>query len=170
MEILPGKYRHFKGGLYEVISMARHSEIGEEMVVYRALYGDGGWWVRPAAMWNETVRRDGVTYRRFTRIEDPEPTDGYAVPGEHTSVNSAVHPTKGSAPTEIGTSAEENTTIGAHVPAGEHTSANPAVHPTEEGAPTETDKPTGMNTATKTDASAEKNAPTGAHIPAGGQS
>lgn len=170
MEILPGKYRHFKGGLYEVISMARHSESGEEMVVYRALYGDGGWWVRPAAMWNETVRRDGVTYRRFTRIEDPEPTDGYAVPGEHTSVNLAVHPTKGSAPTETGTPTGENTTTGAHVPAGEHTSANPAVHPTEEGAPTETDKPTGMNTATKTGTPTGENTTTGAHISAGGQS
>lgn len=170
MEILPGKYRHFKGGLYEVISMARHSESGEEMVVYRALYGDGGWWVRPAAMWNETVRRDGVTYRRFTRIEDPEPTDGYAVLGEHASVNSAVHSTKGSAPTETGTPTGENTTTGAHVSAGEHTSANPAVHPTEESAPAETDASVEKNTATETDASAEKNAPTGAHIPAGGQS
>ena len=47
MQILPGKYRHFKGGLYEVIGVARHSETLEEMVVYRALYGDGGLWVRP---------------------------------------------------------------------------------------------------------------------------
>ena len=70
MEILPGKYRHFKGGLYEVIGMARHSETLEEMVVYRALYGEGGLWVRPAAMWNETVARGGVTYRRFTPVEE----------------------------------------------------------------------------------------------------
>ena len=55
MEIRPGKYRHFKGGLYEVIGTARHSETGEEMVVYRALYGERGLWVRPARMWNETV-------------------------------------------------------------------------------------------------------------------
>ncbi len=68
MKILPGKYRHFKGGLYEVIGVAHHSETLEEMVVYRALYGEGGLWVRPAAMWNETVTRDGVSYRRFTPV------------------------------------------------------------------------------------------------------
>lgn len=66
--IRPGKYRHFKGGEYEVLCTARHSETGEEMVVYRALYGDGQVWVRPASMWNEVVLRDGTEYRRFTRI------------------------------------------------------------------------------------------------------
>ena len=65
-----GKYRHFKGGEYEVLGVARHSETEEEMVVYRALYGDGGLWVRPAAMWNETVDRDGKTYQRFIYIEE----------------------------------------------------------------------------------------------------
>ena len=69
-EIKLGKYRHFKGNEYEVIGIARHSETLEEMVVYRALYGDGGLWVRPAAMWQETVTRDGVTYPRFTYIGD----------------------------------------------------------------------------------------------------
>ena len=69
MEIRPGKYRHFKGGLYEVIGIARHSETGEEMVVYRALYGERGLWVRPARMWNETVERGGLSYRRFTPVE-----------------------------------------------------------------------------------------------------
>ena len=54
MEIKPGKYRHFKGNLYEVIGVASHSETLEPMVVYRALYGEGGLWVRPAAMWSET--------------------------------------------------------------------------------------------------------------------
>ena len=68
MEIKMGKYRHFKGMEYEVIGVAKHSETLEEMVVYRALYGDGGLWVRPAAMWNETVERDGKTYQRFTYI------------------------------------------------------------------------------------------------------
>ena len=63
-----GRYRHFKGKPYEVIGIARHSETEEPMVVYRALYGEGGIWVRPARMWNETVTRDGVTYKRFTRI------------------------------------------------------------------------------------------------------
>lgn len=70
MEIKPGKYRHFKGMEYEVLYLARHSETEEEMVVYRALYGDGGVWVRPASMWLETVERDGKTYQRFTKIED----------------------------------------------------------------------------------------------------
>ena len=65
-----GKYRHFKGGEYEVLGVARHSETEEEMVVYRALYGDSGLWVRPAAMWNETVERDGKTYQRFIYMEE----------------------------------------------------------------------------------------------------
>ena len=67
-EIKIGKYRHFKGNEYEVLYIAKHSETLEEMVVYRALYGDGGVWVRPAAMWNEAVTRDGETVRRFTYI------------------------------------------------------------------------------------------------------
>lgn len=50
--------------------MARHSEAMEEIVVYRALFGERGIWVRPASMWNEIVECDGKTYRRFTRIED----------------------------------------------------------------------------------------------------
>ena len=66
--VRPGRYRHFKGTEYEVVGVARHSETLEEMVVYRALYGDGGLWVRPAAMWNEIVERDGKTYRRFTYL------------------------------------------------------------------------------------------------------
>ena len=70
MEIVPGKYRHFKGKEYEVLCLARHSETEEEMVVYRALYGDFGVWVRPASVWLETVERDGKTYQRFTKIED----------------------------------------------------------------------------------------------------
>lgn len=67
-EIKIGKYRHFKGNEYEVIAIAKHSETTENYVVYKALYGDGGMWVRPASMWNETVDRDGVTYKRFTYI------------------------------------------------------------------------------------------------------
>lgn len=68
MEIRKGKYRHFKGNEYEVIGTARHSETLEEMVVYKTLYGEGGLWVRPASMWNETVERDGKTYQRFEFI------------------------------------------------------------------------------------------------------
>ena len=61
-----GKYRHFKGGEYEVLGFAFHSETQEEMVIYRALYGEGRIWVRPKTMWNDNVERNGVTYRRFT--------------------------------------------------------------------------------------------------------
>lgn len=68
--VRPGRYRHFKGNEYEVLFTARHSETMEEMVVYRALYGDRDVWVRPASMWNETVERDGKTFLRFTRIGD----------------------------------------------------------------------------------------------------
>ena len=66
--ILPGRYRHFKGNEYEVIAIAKHSETEEPMVVYRALYGEYGVWVRPAVMRNEQVVRDGQTSTRFTKI------------------------------------------------------------------------------------------------------
>ena len=66
--IVPGRYRHYKGNEYEVIGVARHSETLAPMVVYRALYGEHGIWVRPAEMWNEVIRRDGRTFRRFDRI------------------------------------------------------------------------------------------------------
>ena len=71
-EFRPGRYRHFKGGEYELLCMARHSETEEELVVYRALYGDGGVWVRPAAMWDEEIVRDGKSFRRFTFIGEGE--------------------------------------------------------------------------------------------------
>ena len=71
MDIQTGLYRHFKGNLYEVIGIATHSETREPMVVYRALYGENGLWVRPAAMWSETVDRDGYHGPRFQYI-DPE--------------------------------------------------------------------------------------------------
>ena len=69
-EIKTGRYRHFKGNEYEVLYIAKHSETLEPMVVYKALYGEGGIWVRPASMWNETVERGGKTYKRFEYIED----------------------------------------------------------------------------------------------------
>ena len=72
-----GRYRHFKGGEYEVVGIARNSETEEPMVVYRALYGEGGLWVRPAEMWNETVERDGTTYRRFYRLDRIERVERY---------------------------------------------------------------------------------------------
>ncbi len=68
----PGRYRHFKGGEYELLYLARHSETEEEMVVYRALYGARGVWVRPAAMWDEELVRDGKTVRRFCYVGEAE--------------------------------------------------------------------------------------------------
>lgn len=65
-----GKYRHFKGNEYEVIGIAKHSEDEEAMVVYRALYGDGILWIRPADMWNETITRDGRTFLRFAKVDE----------------------------------------------------------------------------------------------------
>lgn len=70
MELKPGRYRHFKGKEYQLLGVATHSETGEPMVVYRALYGEGGLWVRPAAMWSERVERDGYSGPRFVRIEE----------------------------------------------------------------------------------------------------
>lgn len=67
-EIRKGRWRHFKGMEYEVLGVATHSESGEPMVVYRALYGEGGLWVRPASMWTETVEREGQTFPRFTYV------------------------------------------------------------------------------------------------------
>ena len=63
-----GKYRHFKGNEYEVVAIAKNSETLEETVVYKALYGEGEYWVRPAYMWDETVIRDGQAFKRFTYI------------------------------------------------------------------------------------------------------
>ena len=70
MEFQLGRYRHFKGNEHKLLYVARHSEAMEEIVVYRALFGERGIWVRPASMRNEIVECDGKTYRRFTRIED----------------------------------------------------------------------------------------------------
>lgn len=72
--IRPGHYRHFKGREYEVIGIARHSEDESPLVVYRKLYDDLSLWVRPADMWNEEVVRDGRTYIRFMRMDEPDET------------------------------------------------------------------------------------------------
>jgi len=69
----PGRYRHFKGGEYEVVGVARHSETDERVVVYRPLDGDGGLWVRPLAMFLEPVAHAGRTVPRFTLIEPAVP-------------------------------------------------------------------------------------------------
>lgn len=60
-----GLYRHYKGGAYEVVAVARHSETNEPLVVYRPLQGSSGWWARPHAMFFETVAIDGVHRPRF---------------------------------------------------------------------------------------------------------
>ena len=65
IETPPGRYRHYKGGLYEVVGTVRHSETLEPMTLYRALYGEQGLWVRPAAMFGEMVSIDGVLQPRF---------------------------------------------------------------------------------------------------------
>ena len=69
MELKPGKYRHFKGNEYQLLYVAKHSETLEPMVVYKALYGEQGIWVRPAAMWKEHVERDGYSGPRFAPVE-----------------------------------------------------------------------------------------------------
>ena len=70
MTIPSGRYRHYKGNDYTVIGVARHSETLEELVIYRAEYGERGLWVRPAAMFQEIVEVDGVTVPRFRRVEE----------------------------------------------------------------------------------------------------
>ena len=66
----PGRYRHYKGMLYEVIGTVRHSETLEPMTLYRALYGDCGLWVRPAAMFSESVVIDGMRQQRFEKLRN----------------------------------------------------------------------------------------------------
>ena len=70
----PGLYRHYKGNLYEVIDTVRHSETMEPLTLYRALYGERGLWVRPAAMFNETVVINGVQQPRFARCPEGTPS------------------------------------------------------------------------------------------------
>ncbi|OOG41027.1 DUF1653 domain-containing protein [Polaromonas sp. A23] len=71
LETPPGLYRHYKGMMYEVVGTVRHSESLEPMTLYRALYGEKGLWVRPAAMFNEEVVIDGVLQPRFAKQADP---------------------------------------------------------------------------------------------------
>lgn len=75
--ILPGIYQHYKGNYYEALYIARHSETLEPMVVYKALYGDGGIWARPASMWNETVEHEGQTVPRFRKLSLEERVSFY---------------------------------------------------------------------------------------------
>ena len=72
--IQPGRYRHYKGNEYQVIDCARHTETEEEFVVYRALYGERGLWIRPKAMFVESVTIEGATTHRFLLIEPDSPS------------------------------------------------------------------------------------------------
>lgn len=69
IETPPGRYRHYKGGEYEVLGTVRHSETLEPMTLYRALYGQRGLWVRPAAMFAETVEVGGSSQLRFVKLD-----------------------------------------------------------------------------------------------------
>jgi hypothetical protein len=66
----PGLYRHYKGNLYEVLDTVRHSETCEPMTLYRALYGEHGLWVRPAAMFQEEIEFKGLRQPRFAKVTD----------------------------------------------------------------------------------------------------
>ena len=72
MSVIKGIYKHYKGNLYEVVDVAKHSETEEEHVVYRTLYGDYSLWVRPLAMFIETVELDGQPVARFEYVEDAD--------------------------------------------------------------------------------------------------
>jgi len=75
MDAIPlGIYRHYKGKQYEVVGFAKHSETLEDMVIYKALYGEGGIWVRPMSMWSELVETDGEAVRRFEYADDKTET------------------------------------------------------------------------------------------------
>ena len=65
---IEGRYRHFKGSIYEVICVAKHSETLEDMVIYRSVTEPQKVWARPLSMWNETVEHEGLTVKRFTKI------------------------------------------------------------------------------------------------------
>ena len=72
MEMTEKYYRHFKGNIYRVLHIAKHSETLEDIVVYQAMYGKRGIWVRPKTMFEEVIERDGKTFRRFEEITDEE--------------------------------------------------------------------------------------------------
>ena len=67
-ELKPGRYRHYKGKEYQLMELATHSETGEQLVVYRCLYGDYSWWVRPLEMFTESVELAGETLPRFAYL------------------------------------------------------------------------------------------------------
>ena len=71
-ELRPGVYRHFKGGLYLLLGQACHSETMEKMVVYQALYGERGWWIRPADMWLEKPDDKFSMLKGFSELRVPD--------------------------------------------------------------------------------------------------
>jgi hypothetical protein len=70
-----GIYRHYKGNQYEVIGFAKHSEMLEDMVIYKALYGERGTWVRPLSMWDNPIEVDGKTVKRFEYVGESDNMD-----------------------------------------------------------------------------------------------
>ncbi len=87
---LPGRYRHYKGNYYELLFVAKHSESGEELVIYRALYGEGGIWARPAAMWNELISVEGIPQRRFTFVGGGSLPEGLTIRPEREEEYAAI--------------------------------------------------------------------------------
>lgn len=73
MTLKKGIYQHFKGNRYQLLEIARHSETEEEFVVYKALYGDMGIWIRPVSMFDELIERDGTKQKRFKLVEEKQP-------------------------------------------------------------------------------------------------
>jgi len=73
-----GVYRHYKGNQYEVIGFAKHSETLEDMVIYKALYGEGGTWVRPISMWEYPIEGDGKNVKRFEYVGETDKQDELA--------------------------------------------------------------------------------------------
>jgi hypothetical protein len=78
MKLAPGRYRHFKGNEYDVLGVAHHSETHEEFVVYRALYGERDLWIRPSAMFTESVEVDGIVRPRFQLVSEAQNCAGAA--------------------------------------------------------------------------------------------
>ncbi len=70
MDFKKGKYKHFKGNIYELIDVVTHSETLEKMILYKPLYNNSGLWVRPASMWDEEVEYEGCKVKRFTFMDD----------------------------------------------------------------------------------------------------
>jgi hypothetical protein len=68
--IIAGRYQHFKGNFYQVLHIAKHSETQEFLVVYQPEYGERAIWVRPLSMFDETIERDGKSFKRFTKVQD----------------------------------------------------------------------------------------------------